>query len=59
MVLKNYLDQGIIIVYNYALQDYCSPITEFVKYVKQQGGNKDDEVGNSFMMYLHASLGEC
>ena len=48
--------RGIIAIYNLALQDYCSPIEEFVKFIDRKEYQDDDETGHTMLMYFHSSL---
>ena len=51
--------KGVIVVYNYALQDYKTPIEEFVRYIDEVPKDKiESSVINTFLIYLHSSLGK-
>ena len=43
-------------IYNLALNDYCSPIEEFVKFIDSAENQSGSETGHTMLMYLHSSL---
>ena len=44
-------------IYNLALNDYCSPIEEFVKFIDlAENRQSSSETGHTMLMYLHSSL---
>ena len=48
--------RGIIAIYTLALNDYCAPVEEFVKFIDREEDDPHSETGNTMLVYLAATL---